>query len=230
VPAPTHACVLLHVPNPPALLAQNASPVNRAWHWQRPYRSTPHGVPPALQETILSAVQGRVQNPPWHVSPARQQVPLQQALAQHPFPHGEPKKQSMPHVVPSQVATAKPSGVGHGSHRSPQCSMLLLSTQAVSQRWKPSRQGNSQPLAPQTASAFSGGVPQQMLAQQAVGQQAPLHSTKPSSQVKPQDVPSQVAVALSGTGHGSQRSPQCSMPVLSTQVLPQACRPGRKHA
>ena len=42
----------------------------------------------------------------------------------------------------------------------------------------------------------------------------------------PQEVPSQVALPLAGTGHGEQLEPQEATLELEAQLLPQTCRPG----
>src|SRR5688572_26033814 len=51
----------------------------------------------------------------------------------------------------------------------------------------------------------------------AIGRQLPKDSAKPGLQVKPQVVPSQVAVEFAGGAHGEHEAPQLLMLLSSTQ-------------
>ncbi len=59
----------------------------------------------------------------------------------------------------------------------------------------------------------------------ASGRHCPLHRWNPDTHAKPQAVPSQVAVAWSGTGQAVQLAPQVATLLLEAQAAPQAWKP-----
>jgi hypothetical protein len=97
------------------------------------------------------------------------------------------------------------AGVLQGEHESPQAVTLLLSTQLSEQLW-----------------AFAGHMPVQA---SDGSMQRPEHNRFPAGHSARHCFPSQPALPPSGTGHGSQLSPQVIGEVLSTQALSHKCWP-----
>ena len=108
----------------------------------------------------------------------------------------------------------------------PQFAMLVSSTQAPLQRWKPELQTKPQVPLVQFAVEFGGAVhgthdvvPQLVTA--LLLTHAPLQLWKPVLQLNPQLVPSHVVVAFAREIHGAHIEPQLEIELLLTHAPPQ---------